>query len=93
MKFGLLSEARRGKEKEVLGSQHTMSTVSCTSKQEVSCQEFERKDLCSPQKAAYFSLLRALLFDSLEACVISSTTKELYPFHLICRINHYFESK
>lgn len=43
---------------------HTTPFVSGPSKQEVSCQQFERRDLCSAQRATYFALLRDLLFDS-----------------------------
>lgn len=42
----------------------TQQFVSSPSKQEVSCQQFERRDLCSPQRTTYFALLRNFLFDS-----------------------------
>lgn len=43
---------------------HTPPFVSSLSKQEVSCQQLERRDLCSPQRATYFALLRDLVDSS-----------------------------
>lgn len=58
--------AKSDEDKEVLGTLLRTSIVSHSSKQEVSCQGFERKNLCNSQKAAFFALLRGLVFDSLE---------------------------
>lgn len=69
---GALESEYKGRQKEAWRrswevtdfTNHTTPFVSSPSKQEVSCQQFERRDLCSAQRATYFALLRDLLFDS-----------------------------